>query len=98
MSISTLGRGTDLAAPSAAPRAVGRALPTERIVLGVVLTAALFLVAYPVFFLVQVSLNVGKADARPIVDYGLANFSGVFGRLDWLGNSLLVSIPGSLLA
>lgn len=92
------GRDPDVAAPLAVPRPWSERLPTERIVVGLVLVVAVFLVAYPVFFLVQVSLNVGRPDARPIAEYGLGNFTAIFNRLDWLGNTLLVSVLGSVLA
>ncbi len=70
--------------------------PVERILLGVVVLAAVLLVTYPVFFLLQLALNVGKPDAHPVTAYGLANFATAVNHLDWIGNTLLVAVIGTI--
>ena len=79
-------------------RRLGGSISAERAIIGVVVVIALLLVTYPLLFLIQVSLNVGRPDARPIVQYGLTNYLGIFNRLEWLGNTLYVSILGTVLA
>jgi iron(III) transport system permease protein len=64
--------------------------------LGMAILVAFGLVAYPVVFLVQLALNVGQPDAHPITDYGLSNFAAVVQHLDWIGNTLLVSVVGTV--
>jgi iron(III) transport system permease protein len=91
----------DTGAPAtlaAAPGRFGRALSVDRLIIGAVVTVAVLLVAYPVGFLIQASLNVGRPDARPIVAYGLSNYLGIFNRVDWLFNTLYVSFFGTILA
>src|SRR5215203_5025722 len=73
-------------------------LSVERLIIGAVVIVAVLLVAYPVLFLLQASLNVGRPDARPIVAYGLSNYLGIFNRIDWLFNTLYVSFFGTILA
>ena len=81
-----------------APSTSGRRVSAERLIMGAVVIVAVLLVAYPVMFLLQASLNVGRPDARPIVDYGLTNYLGIFNRVDWLFNTLYVSFFGTILA
>ena len=88
-------------APTTRPVALGRLAGTfsvERLIIGAVVVLTVLLVAYPVLFLIQVSLNVGRPDARPIVDYGLNNYLGIFNRIDWLLNTLYVSFLGTVVA
>jgi iron(III) transport system permease protein len=80
------------------PGRLGRGFSAERLIIGAVVIVAVLLVAYPVLFLIQVSLNVGRPDARPVVDYGLSNYLGIFNRIDWLFNTLYVSSVGTVLA
>src|SRR5919198_4244873 len=89
------------ARPTTVRRTPGRlsgALSAERLIIGAVVILAVLQVAYPVLFLIQVSLNVGRPDARPITDYGLTNYLGIFNRIDWLANTLYVSCLGTILA
>ncbi|MFN8525282.1 MAG: iron ABC transporter permease [Chloroflexota bacterium] len=88
------------ARPAAVPTLPIRAgtARVERGVLVAVVLIALMLVAYPMLFLFQVSLNVGRPDARPIVDYGVANYAKIFDRLEWLGNTLYIAVVGTAAA
>jgi iron(III) transport system permease protein len=56
------------------------------------------LVLYPVFFLVQASLDVGEPDARPPTAYGLANYAGLLHYPQILLNTLTVSFAASVMA
>jgi iron(III) transport system permease protein len=53
---------------------------------------------YPLFLLVANAFNVGDPQALPPVEYGVANFVSLLDHLDWIGNTLLVSISATLLA
>ena len=53
---------------------------------------------YPLFLLVTNAFNVGDPQALPPVQYGVSNFISLFHHLDWIGNTLLVSISATLLA
>ena len=53
---------------------------------------------YPLFLLVTNAFNVGDPQALPPVEYGLSNFISLLRHLDWIGNTLLVSISATLLA
>ena len=53
---------------------------------------------YPLFLLVTNAFNVGDPQALLPVEYGVANFRELFDHLDWIGNTLLVSISATILA
>ena len=52
---------------------------------------------YPVFFLIQASLDVGEPDARPPTAYGFDNFSGLSYPQIML-NTLTVSLAATVMA
>lgn len=56
------------------------------------------IVLYPVFFLLQASLNVGDSQTRPPKEYGLANFAGIFDHLNIIQNTLLVAALATVMA
>ena len=64
---------------------------------GVAAIAAV-LVLYPVFFLLQASLDVGDPQTRPPTAYGLENFSGLFQFPQILLNTLTVSLAATVMA
>jgi iron(III) transport system permease protein len=64
---------------------------------GVAAIAAV-LVLYPVFFLLQASLDVGDPQTRPPTAYGLDNFSGLFQFPQILLNTLTVSLAATVMA
>lgn len=57
----------------------------------------LLLIGLPVWQLIAMSLNVGDPQAIPTTEWGLDNFVQVMRRLEWIRNSLLVSVAGALL-
>ncbi len=69
----------------------------QGLVMAVVAAVCVALVFYPMFFLVQASINTGNPLAHPVVQYGGSQYGEIFQHLDWLGNSLLVAITGTLL-
>jgi iron(III) transport system permease protein len=64
---------------------------------GVAAVAAV-LVVYPVFFLLQASLDVGDPQVRPPSAYGLDNFGGLFQFPQILLNTLTVSLAATVMA
>lgn len=64
---------------------------------GVAAVAAV-LVLYPVFFLLQASLDVGDPQVRPPTAYGFENFSGILEYPQILLNTLTVSIAATVMA
>jgi len=64
---------------------------------GVAAVAAV-LVLYPMFFLLQASLDVGDPQARPPTAYGFDNFNGIFQYPQILLNTLTVSVAATVMA
>ena len=64
---------------------------------GVAAVAAV-LVLYPMFFLLQASLDVGDPQARPPTAYGFDNFNGLFQYPQILLNTLTVSVAATVMA
>lgn len=64
---------------------------------GVAAIAAI-LVLYPVFFLLQASLDVGDPQVRPPTAYGFDNFNGLFQYPQILLNTLTVSLAATVMA
>jgi iron(III) transport system permease protein len=64
---------------------------------GVAAVAAV-LVLYPVYFLLQASLDVGDPEARPPTAYGLDNFEALFEYPQILLNTLTVSVAATVMA
>ena len=64
---------------------------------GVAAIAAV-LVLYPVFFLLQASLDVGDPQVRPPTAYGFENFSGILEYPQILLNTLSVAIAATVMA
>src|SRR3989304_1539443 len=71
-------------------------LRPEYALMGVVGLLTVGLVSYPVVFLVQVSLNAGNPQDKPIKVWGVNNYAGIFDHLDWLWNSITVSAVGTV--
>ena len=63
-----------------------------------VVSIAAIIVFYPIFFLVQASLNVGDPQARPPEQYGLANFGGMLQYTNILTNTVVVSLVATAMA
>ncbi|TAM88490.1 MAG: iron ABC transporter permease [Candidimonas sp.] len=62
------------------------------------LTFILAGLGYPLFLLITSAFNVGDPQALPAAEYGLENFFELGRHLDWIGNTLLVSSLGTVLA
>ncbi|TAN34695.1 iron ABC transporter permease [bacterium] len=58
----------------------------------------LVLIGYPLFLLVTMAFNTGDPEQIPVVQFGLGGFPEVLQHLNWVANSLLVSVSAMLLA
>jgi iron(III) transport system permease protein len=73
-------------------------VPTQKIVgYGVALVAALF-VLYPIFYLLQASLDVGDPDVRPPTAYGFDNYALLPNYWEIMLNTLGVAFGATLMA
>jgi iron(III) transport system permease protein len=83
---------------SGRPSSRGRAA-SSRVIVGVGVSAvtAVF-VLYPVYFLLQASLDVGDPDVRPPTAYGLDNYAALPRYSEILYNTLIVSFAATLMA
>ncbi len=81
-----------------APPARGRWLPGQTAAGVLVAAVAAVFVLYPIFFLLQASLDVGDPDARPPTAYGLDNYAALPDYATIMGNTLLVSFAATVMA
>ena len=73
-------------------------VPTQKIVGGLVAVVAAAFVLYPIFYLIQASLDVGDPDVRPPTAYGLDNFALLPNYWEIMLNTLGVSFAAALMA
>ena len=74
-------------------------LPSAQTVVGVTVAAfAAILVLYPIFFLLQASLDVGDPEARPPTAYGFDNYATLLQYSQILVNTVLVSLAATVMA
>jgi iron(III) transport system permease protein len=88
------------AALASAPAAAGErgGAPTQKIVgYAVALVAALF-VLYPIFYLLQASLDVGDPDVRPPTAYGFDNYALLANYWEIMLNTISVAFGATLMA
>ena len=73
--------------------------PSGQTVVGVAVAAfAAILVLYPIFFLLQASLDVGDPEARPPTAYGFDNYATLLQYSQILLNTVLVSLAATAMA
>jgi len=74
-------------------------LPSAQTVVGGTVAAfAAILVLYPIFFLLQASLDVGDPEARPPTAYGFDNYATLLQYSQILLNTVLVSLAATVMA
>ena len=79
-------------------QSAGSPISAQRLAGYGVAAIAAILVLYPVFFLLQASLDVGDPQVRPPTAYGFDNFSGLFQYPQILLNTLTVSLAATVMA
>lgn len=75
-----------------------RRIPVQGIVGGGAAAVAAVLVLYPIYFLVQASLDVGDPDVRPPTAYGFDNYAALPRYWEIMLNTLGVSFAATLMA
>src|SRR5271168_1685807 len=65
--------------------------------IGVIATTAAFVI-YPVYYLLQASLDVGDPDARPPTAYGLDNFAALPRYSEIMLNTVIVAFAATAMA
>lgn len=79
-------------------QSAGSPISAQRLAGYGVAAIAAILVLYPVFYLLQASLDVGDPQVRPPTAYGFDNFSGLFQYPQILLNTLTVSFAATVMA
>src|SRR5437016_13359799 len=77
---------------------LGSALSGQAAAMVTIITIAAVFVLYPIYYLVQASLDVGAADVRPPTAYGLDNFVAMSGYWEIMLNTLGVTFVATALA
>ena len=72
--------------------------PTQMLVGGAIAVAAAILVLYPIFYLLQASLDVGDPNVRPPTEYGLDNYALLPNYWEIMLNTLSVAFAATLMA
>lgn len=72
--------------------------PTQFLVGGAVALATTALVLYPIFYLLQASLDVGEPDVRPPTAYGFDNYALLPNYWEIMLNTLVVSLAATAMA
>jgi iron(III) transport system permease protein len=80
------------------PRALGRMLSGQAFAMVLLIAVVAVFVLYPIYYLVQASLDVGQADVRPPTAYGLDNFAALSGYWEIMLNTLGVTFAATALA
>ena len=80
------------------PGAIGRMLSGQAFAMVVLIAVVAVFVLYPIYYLVQASLDVGQADVRPPTACGLDNFAALSGYWEIMLNTLGVTFAATALA
>ena len=81
-----------------APPASARVVSAQWLAMAFVVLATALFVLYPIYFLVQASLDVGAPDTRPPTAYGLDNFAALPKYSTIMLNTLVVTFVATIMA
>jgi iron(III) transport system permease protein len=81
-----------------APPASARVVSAQWLAMAFVVLATALFVLYPIYFLVQASLDVGAPDTRPPTAYGLDNFAALPNYSTIMLNTLVVTFVATIMA
>jgi iron(III) transport system permease protein len=70
----------------------------ETVAMATIVAVVAFLTLYPIYYLLQASLDVGLPDTRPPTAYGLANYARLLDYPDIIWNTLLVTFAATAMA
>ncbi len=83
---------------SRAPSGMSRAFSGQTVAMTAVIIVVAVFVLYPIYYLVQASLDVGAPDTRPPTAYGFDNFAALSGYWEIMLNTLGVTFVATALA
>src|SRR5258705_5652245 len=77
----------------------GRSLVSlQAVTMTAVVAAVAIFVLYPIYYLLDASLDVGMADVRPPTAYGFDNFAALLNYQAIMLNTLMVSFAAAIMA
>jgi iron(III) transport system permease protein len=80
------------------PDARARLKIMETVAMATTVVVVAAFVLYPIYYLIQASLDVGQADVRPPTAYGLDNYAKVLDYPQVLFNTLVVTLTSTVMA
>ena len=94
--MGTITAKTDASVPDAMGGKRGAVF--ESLTMLIVLAVVTLFVLYPIYYLVQASLDVGVADVRPPSAYGLDNYGALLNYQTIMLNTLAVTFVATIMA
>ncbi len=80
------------------PSATGQMISLQSAIMAAVIVVVAAFVLYPIYYLLQASLDVGVADVRPPTAYGFDNFAALPGYSTIMWNTLVVTFVATIMA
>src|SRR5437899_483302 len=77
---------------------IGRLVSLQAVTMAAVVIVVAIFVLYPIYFLLDASLDVGLADVRPPTAYGFDNFAALLNYQAIMLNTLMVSFAATIMA
>src|SRR5215831_3533053 len=78
--------------------AIGRLVSLQAVTMTAVVAMVAIFVLYPIYFLLDASLDVGAADVRPPTAYGFDNFAALLNYQAIMFNTLTVAFAATVMA
>ena len=78
--------------------AIGRLVSLQAVTMTAVVAMVAIFVLYPIYFLLDASLDVGAADVRPPTAYGFDNFAALLNYQAIMFNTLTVAFAATIMA
>src|SRR6516225_8074196 len=77
---------------------MGRLVSLGEVSMTDVVTVVVFVLLYPIYYLLDASLDVGEADVRPPTAYGFDNFAALLNYQAIMFNTLMVAFAATMMA
>ncbi len=77
---------------------MGRLVSLEAVSMTAVVAVVAVVVLYPIYYLLDASLDVGEADVRPPTAYGFDNFAALLNYQAIMLNTLMVAFAATIMA
>src|SRR5215468_5238215 len=78
--------------------AIGRLISLQAVTMTAVVAVVAVFVLYPIYYLLDASLDVGIADVRPPTAYGFDNFAALLNYQAIMLNTLMVAFAATIMA